>query len=368
MAWVLLTLEAPPVADFSSSTSQSRNSCAGVAFGSDAFAEKEIARAEEVAARLGRRSRRGWIPLLLGSVAIIGLMMGAWELVLPAFGFDSLSPALRWLLFGRATSTGILLALFAGVYVNRWRKQLEGAREELHAQRAALREVAWRHEQLSGLGATARVLAHEIRGPLHRIALQVAAMQKAPDADLAERARRASSLVRSEVDAVERLISEYVEHSAGADRPFTPGRLDACAMLEAAVDREAPSAEARGVRLELVSACDCSPSLSGDEDMLREALQALLRQAVSASPHGGRVGVECRSSGGSFTITVSDEGPPFQDPSAVFRPFYAAPRAGSSGLALALVRDVVRAHRGEISAENCAPGARILLRLPVEAA
>jgi signal transduction histidine kinase len=58
------------------------------------------------------------------------------------------------------------------------------------------------------------------------------------------------------------------------------------------------------------------------------------------------------------------------DPNAVFRPFFTSTASwsavGWSGFGFAVVRDIVRAHRGEVAARNVGEhgGARVEIRLP----
>ena len=126
---------------------------------------------------------------------------------------------------------------------------------------------------------------------------------------------------------------------------------------------------------------------TGDGDRLRQVIVALADNAIRHTPAGGRIRLESRTAGGqhgvaapgaiggtagTVIIAVSDSGPGIAAPDLphVFERFYQADPArdratGSSGLGLAIVRAVVEAHHGRVTAANDpGGGARFELELP----
>ena len=110
-----------------------------------------------------------------------------------------------------------------------------------------------------------------------------------------------------------------------------------------------------------------------DPDRLRQAVVALMDNAIRHTPAGGWIRLEARQEAhGTVVIAVVDSGPGIAptDVSHVFERFYQADPArdratGSSGLGLAIVRAVVEAHGGRVRAGNEAgAGARIEIELP----
>jgi two-component system, OmpR family, sensor histidine kinase ChvG len=124
-------------------------------------------------------------------------------------------------------------------------------------------------------------------------------------------------------------------------------------------------------------------TIVGDEGRLGQVLTNLIDNAVSFSPDGGTVTVRARAEPRRVEIMVDDEGPgiPEDRLTIIFDRFYSdrpetdASRGKNSGLGLSISREIVRAHGGEILAENrfedgAAPGdspigARFIVRLPV---
>ena len=127
-------------------------------------------------------------------------------------------------------------------------------------------------------------------------------------------------------------------------------------------------------------------AIVGDEGRLGQVLTNLIDNAISFSPEGGTVTVRARAEPRRVEILVEDEGPgmPQDRLAIVFDRFYSdrpetdTSRGKNSGLGLSISREIVRAHGGEIIAENryddgAAPGsesgakpagARFIMRLP----
>jgi two-component system sensor histidine kinase CreC len=139
-----------------------------------------------------------------------------------------------------------------------------------------------------------------------------------------------------------------------------------CAQLQ-------PTAEARGLRLDLTS--EGQPEVLGESFLLESALHNLLQNAIDFSPEGGviRIRVALDPTTQTAGITVEDEGPGIPDYalSRVFERFYSLQRPDtgrkSSGLGLCFVREAAALHGGSIHVENKpdTPGTRAVLRLPV---
>ncbi len=98
--------------------------------------------------------------------------------------------------------------------------------------------------------------------------------------------------------------------------------------------------------------------VTGDPDRIRQVIAALVDNALRHVPEGGEVRVLTTVGGGQVRVDVEDDGPGLGDhPNLVFDRFYrggASPdrTAGHAGLGLAIVRALVEAHGGRVSARN----------------
>ena len=128
-------------------------------------------------------------------------------------------------------------------------------------------------------------------------------------------------------------------------------------------------------RIDVVPGAGVDPVVFADPDRLRQVLAALGDNALRHGAEGTWIRLAAAASevgGGEVTISVADGGPgiPAADLPHVFDRFYQADEArdratGTSGLGLAIVRAIVEAHGGRVSAANePGAGARIEVVLP----
>jgi len=108
-----------------------------------------------------------------------------------------------------------------------------------------------------------------------------------------------------------------------------------------------------------------------DRDQVKQVLWNLLRNALEATPAGGRVVVETAFERGAVVVQIADEGPgiPPERQARLFEPFFTT-KKGGSGLGLAIAHRIVSAHGGTLAVSS-APGegtrARVTLPLRVAA-
>ena len=110
-------------------------------------------------------------------------------------------------------------------------------------------------------------------------------------------------------------------------------------------------------------------TITGDEEMLRRAIDNLLANVCAHTPAGAAT-ITAAGHGGTVTIEVSDDGPgvPADQLARIFDRFYRAggqPQLPGSGLGLAIVTAIASAHYGTAQAALVDPhGLRITLTLP----
>ncbi len=214
-----------------------------------------------------------------------------------------------------------------------------------------------------------QAIAHEVKAPLAAIR---GAAELLDEEMPAEQRRRFLANIRGESARIQQLVDRLLELSSLEARKELRRSepLDTGVLVAEAADavRGAAAAAGVGVAVETVE----SRPVRGERVLLREALVNLLQNAVEFSPAGGTVRVRAgRSPDGRVVVTVEDEGPGVPDYALprVFERFYSLPRPGgagrSTGLGLALVREIAHLHRGDAALENRpGGGARATLWLP----
>jgi signal transduction histidine kinase len=116
--------------------------------------------------------------------------------------------------------------------------------------------------------------------------------------------------------------------------------------------------------------------IKGDEARLRQVIENLISNAIKFSPHGTKINVCLTASDekGLVRFSVQDEGPGLtdDDKSKVFGHFQklsARPTGDehSSGIGLAIVKQIVELHGGHIAVESeVGKGATFVVELPMQ--
>jgi len=217
-------------------------------------------------------------------------------------------------------------------------------------------------ERLEVLGEAAGVVAHEVRNPLGAILNAVAVLRR--EAHLGPTGQAAVGMLEEEAIRLEDIVRDLLDVVRPLEprpRPLHLGELVRRALGQLHGPPDAPT-----LRFSVDEAAD-TPTLEGDETLLQLAVTHLVRNAVQASPAGGKVRMAVEPADGGVRLVVEDEGPgiPDVDPQRVFQPFFLT-RANGRGLGLAIVRRVVLAHEGSVRASSRPRGgARFELWLPL---
>jgi signal transduction histidine kinase len=215
-------------------------------------------------------------------------------------------------------------------------------------------------------------VSHELRTPVASILLLAENLENGRVEGDAARARY-HGLIRREALRLRRLVDGVLDFSRlerGRGVEIAREDVDVRAWL-ASVAEEARAWAAQH-DVELVLELDGAPeSARIDREALRRALWNLLE---NAQRHSGSRSVVLRARGGegALVLEVEDAGrgvPPAQR-RAIFEPFarFAEPGTPGTGLGLALVREIARAHAGSIEVADGATGrgARFTVRIPAD--
>jgi signal transduction histidine kinase len=114
---------------------------------------------------------------------------------------------------------------------------------------------------------------------------------------------------------------------------------------------------------------DREVAVTGDRDLLFDAIANLVDNAIKHGRPGGKVSVTCRNAGGGAMIAIVDDGPGIaaDQHDHVFKRFYRLEQSRytpGNGLGLSLVAAVSRLHSAEISLHDNGPGLTVQLSFP----
>ncbi len=231
---------------------------------------------------------------------------------------------------------------------------------------SALVDLQVRLEQqrtMATMGALVAGVAHEVRNPLFAISATVDAMEQAAGGNLKEY----FEVLREEIDRMTRLMQDLLAYGRPAAPVFNAVSIGE--IVETAVRNSRSLAERQQIEVKRVMRAN--PTIVADRDRLGRAIENLIDNAVQHSPAKSTVNVQCavrlRGRSRYVTIKVLDRGRGFaeEDQPRLFEPFFSR-RKGGTGLGLALVRQIVTEHGGEVTAANrSGGGAEVTISLPL---
>jgi PAS domain S-box-containing protein len=216
-------------------------------------------------------------------------------------------------------------------------------------------------------------LSHELRTPLNGILGWNEMLLKGILTP--ERTNHALLAIQRNARAQSQLIEDLLDVSRviTGKLHLDSAPLDVVHVVVAAADVVRPSAQAKGLELEVLA--ELRPLLVlGDAGRLQQAVWNLLTNAIKFTPKGGRIDVRVAMQDAMAVVVVRDTGrgidPAFlphvfdrfrQEDSSVTRAY------GGLGLGLALVRSIVEAHGGSVHASSAGAdgGAMFRLEIPV---
>ena len=250
------------------------------------------------------------------------------------------------------------------------RRQLEDHERALAAERAQLiRDLEQANRVKDEFLA---MLSHELRTPLNAVLGWTRILRRGSVPP--ERTSTILDTIERNAAAQMQIIEELLDlssMSAGSLR-LNIAPVDLRDLIGGAVETIRPAADAKSITLD-VSIGITVGALAGDAARLRQVLWNLLANAVKFTPAGGRIQVIAREGPADLEISVKDSGPGIE-PSVlphVFEPFrrgesLSTRTVGGLGLGLAIVRHIVEAHGGTVTADSdgAGKGSVFVVRVP----
>lgn len=218
------------------------------------------------------------------------------------------------------------------------------------------------------------MLSHELRNPLAAISNSIALMDHpAVSADTAARAR---TIIKRQSRHLARIVDDLLDlgRLMNGKVALVRQRLDLAEAVRDCVQsmRTTGRLEQHRVQVQTVPAW-----VEADPTRIEQIVSNLVGNALKYTPAGGSIAVEVSSNDGSAVLTVSDTGigMPAELLELVFDVFVQGTGAldrsqGGLGIGLALVRQLVVLHGGEVSAFSPGPGlgSTFIVRLPLSSA
>jgi two-component system OmpR family sensor kinase len=215
-----------------------------------------------------------------------------------------------------------------------------------------------------------RDISHELRSPLARMRVALG-LARQPPADFQVQLDR----LEREIERLDSMISQVLKLARlhGADALMERETFDLDEVIEEVVRDANFEGAAKNCRVKQQGAAHAA--ILGNRELLRSALENVLRNAVRYSPADAQVFVSIARSVTGLEILIRDSGPgvPPADLQRIFEPFYRVAESrdrdsGGEGIGLAITSQVMKAHGGSAKAANASGGGlEIRLSLPESA-
>jgi two-component system, OmpR family, sensor histidine kinase CpxA len=309
-----------------------------------------------------------------------------------AFRGTTFTHILRWVL--AILISGLICYLLA-LYLTRPILRLQAATRELAAGNLAARAGGAMEKRRDEIGQLVRDfnqmaerietlmdselqlirdISHELRSPLARLNVALGLARQRAGADATPHLDR----IEREAERLNELIGRLLTLARleGAAVPPEQAPVSLSELVREVAEDAGFEAESRHCSVEVQAAESCMAV--GSPDLLRSAVENVVRNAVRYTAEGTQVRIELACvgfDGGQWaSIRVRDHGPglPESELNNVFRPFYRVASAreretGGTGLGLAITERAVRLHGGSVRASN-APGGGLLVEMRLPAA
>jgi signal transduction histidine kinase len=225
------------------------------------------------------------------------------------------------------------------------------------------RQELIRHERISTIGRLSSSIVHDLRNPLAAI---YGGSEIMMDSELAppQLKRLAGNIYRSS-----RRIQELLQDLVNVGRGKTEG-AEVCRLRElAAAASESLATVAESQRVQIRLEIPDSIELPLERARVERVFVNLISNALEVMPEGGEISISASAAEDTVIIEVRDTGPGVSPEirEHLFQPFVSSGKKNGLGLGLALSRQTILDHGGDMWVESePGSGARFLFRLPVK--
>lgn len=221
-----------------------------------------------------------------------------------------------------------------------------------------------RAAKLAVVGEMAAAMSHEVRTPLGILRSSADLLLREPK--LSQDGKEVLGFIISETERLNRLVSTLIDSA----RPRLPQfvAVDLADLISKITSMLRAQAEQKNIALNL----DLSHSVTAeiDHDQITQVMMNIVLNAIQILPIGGQIFIRLYQQQDAAIIEVADNGPGISDANQahIFEPFFTQ-RAGGVGLGLAVVRQIVQAHGGDIRYSSSQfGGAQFTIILPISKA
>ena len=223
-----------------------------------------------------------------------------------------------------------------------------------------------RAKTFSTLGQYSNELAHEIKNPLNAINIQIELLEREIDKhelNSTKELHEVVKVVKEEIKRLNKLAKDCLSFSKSGD--LERKKEDIVKIFNELLTLINPHAELSGINIYLRVLRD-SPQISVDKDKLKQALLNIIINAIEVMTGGGDINIIISHDDGYLSISIKDTGPgiPSEQHDKIFDLFHST-KSGGTGIGLAITKNIIQAHGGNIRFKELNNGAEFIIELPL---
>jgi two-component system, NtrC family, sensor histidine kinase HydH len=222
-----------------------------------------------------------------------------------------------------------------------------------------------RAAKLAVVGEMSAAMSHEVRTPLGILRSSADLLLREPA--LTKEGKEVLGFIISETERLNKLVSTLID----AARPRQLNKVEVNLTEIAANAIALLKSQAQSKNISIIFEQIKAINLLADADQMTQVMMNLLMNALQILPNGGKIELNLqdkKDADGNEMVMMEfiDDGPGIlaENQAQIFEPFFTQ-RSGGVGLGLAVVRQIVQAHGGEISYQDSLQiGAQFTITLP----
>jgi signal transduction histidine kinase len=222
------------------------------------------------------------------------------------------------------------------------------------------REELTRQERISTIGRLSTSIVHDLRNPLAAI---YAGAEMLFDSHLSmDQVRRLGTNIYRASRGIQEMLQQLLNVSRGRS-----GIAEMCALREIiSASWMSVEVEADSLKVALISEVPDDLECPMERARMERVFCNLFENAMEAMAGGGTIHIDARPEGASILIRVRDTGPGIRPEvrGRLFQPFVTIGKKNGMGLGLALSRQTLLDHGGDLWVSGDGPGAQFFMKLP----
>jgi two-component system, NtrC family, sensor histidine kinase KinB len=199
--------------------------------------------------------------------------------------------------------------------------------------------------------------SHELRTPLTSVQMGVHLLLEGAAGELSDKQQEVLAACREDCERLEKLMRDLLDLSKIETRESAPhlAPVRPADLLGRAAEDLRPQVEAKDITLK-VDVPQSLPAVLADSTQIERVISNLVTNALRYTSRGGEIAIKVTANEQHVLVSVADTGRgiPAEYLPHIFEKFVQVPGAqsGGAGLGLAISKEIVEAHGGQISVQS----------------